>query len=98
MNTVNITAIVLAVLAFLWTIYVAFWAGERYMKWYVRDLGEGNYDLNRFKRIHVPFLFIATVCFLWYGLSIKWYIPLAIILIAMFVQLYLISKFGKKPE
>ena len=68
------------------------------MKWYVRDLGEGNYDLYRFKRIHVPFLFIATVCLLLIGLNVKSYIPLFILFTAVIFQLYLISKFGKKPE
>ena len=96
MNTVHIIAIVFAILAFLWTFYVAFWAGERYMKWYMRYLQGGNYDLNRFKRIHVPFLFIVAVCLLLIGLNVKTYIPLLILSISMIIQIYLINKFGNK--
>ena len=98
MNSVQVIVIVIAVLAFLWTIYVAFWSGERYMKWYLRNMRGGNYDLNRFKRIHVPFLFIAAVCFLLFGLNVKRYIPLFILSISMIIQFYLINRFGKKQE
>ena len=98
MNSVQVIVIVIAVIAFLWTIYVAFWSGERYMKWYLRNMRGGNYDLNRFKRIHVPFLFIVSVCFLLFGLNVKPYIPLFILSISMIIQFYLINRFGKKQE
>lgn len=98
MNAVRITAIFFAIIAFLQAIYVAFWGGERYMKWYLRYLQEGNYDLDRFKRIHIPFLFIAVVCFLLFGLNVKAYISVFILFTALILQYYLFAKFGKKPE
>jgi hypothetical protein len=97
MDTLNITAIVFAGIAFLWAIYVTFWGGERYMKWYLRYTQERNYDLKRFKFIHVPFLIIGAVCFLLIGLKVKTYIPLFILFTAIIIQLYLVTKFGKKP-
>lgn len=95
MDIIHIAAIVVAVLVFLWAIYVAFRGGERYMKSYVRNMGEGHYDLKKFKKIHVPFLFLAAACFLSIGLNVKAYIPVFILLIAMFIQLYLIAKFAR---
>ena len=46
MDTINRLAIVIAVIVFLWAIYVAFWGGERYMRWYLRYMREGDYDLG----------------------------------------------------
>lgn len=102
MGSLNITWIIGTAIFVIWAILVWIFAGEKYMKWYYRDLSIAKrYDRRKFKIVHVCFLFFAAGCFLWMGLSDidHGWIPLCIFIASSFIQHTVIhTACKKKPD
>ena len=102
MGSLNITCIICSAIFVLWAVLVWIFAGEKYMKWYYRDLAiVKRYDRRKFKIVHVFFLLLAAVCVLWVGISdLKhMWIPLCIFFATSFIHhLVIYTACKKKPD
>ncbi|SKC53426.1 hypothetical protein SAMN06298214_1237 [Bacteroidales bacterium WCE2004] len=98
--TIQTLSIIFGAIFLVWALLVWLFAGEKYMKWFLRYHKEGNHDLKRFKLVHGLILCLTGLVFtLMSGLwETKMYIPLLLIAVSAFVQNLLIDKYCRKPK
>ncbi len=98
--TIQTLSIIFGAIFLVWALLVWFFAGEKYMKWFLRYHKEGNYDLKRFKLVHSLVLVYAGAVFFLTGSlwETKSYIPLGLIAVGLIIRDILTDKYCRKPK
>ena len=67
MNSFRVFSIVFAALFVVWAVLVWLFGGEKYMKWFFQYRHVNQYDIRKFKIVHVLSILFAAVCMLLIG-------------------------------
>ena len=89
---------IIAALCFIWAIVVFFFTGEKYMKWYYRNIGKNyqDFDLKKFRIAHAGSLAVLSIFILLFSVCESGWIKVFLCFAPVFVNYLLILTWCKK--